>query len=244
MLRLVDRWWPMETNVGPMTLAEFRDRYGVLRYSAEPSTSSGSSPRSPPRRTCALVNGGYVVRHRAHRAAAAGGPRRSLVERLEPSDLATRFDALDPALELALRPFLAAAQRAMDRLGCEVVLRSFDPAGAAGALPGRPRRPRSSDELRATRDRADELWAGVLDALDRRRRATDRPAAGAQPPQPAGPPGHRAGRPGAGRLAVEALYGQALLLGLPPDPAGRRGPAQPFVPRPARPGRARGRHEQ
>ena len=34
MLRLVERWWPMETNVGRMTLAEFRERYGVIRYSA------------------------------------------------------------------------------------------------------------------------------------------------------------------------------------------------------------------
>jgi cold shock protein len=32
MLRLVDQWWPFETNMGPLTLAEFRERHGVVRY--------------------------------------------------------------------------------------------------------------------------------------------------------------------------------------------------------------------
>src|SRR6185436_8423201 len=32
MLRLVDEWWPMETNMGRMTLADFRAEHGVLRY--------------------------------------------------------------------------------------------------------------------------------------------------------------------------------------------------------------------
>ncbi len=34
MLRVVDRWLPVETNVGQLTLADFRERYGVLRYCA------------------------------------------------------------------------------------------------------------------------------------------------------------------------------------------------------------------
>src|SRR4051812_47065069 len=34
MLRLMYDWWPFETNVGPLTLAEFHDRYAVVRYTA------------------------------------------------------------------------------------------------------------------------------------------------------------------------------------------------------------------
>src|SRR5215470_2184449 len=33
MLRLVDQWLPVETNVGQLTLSEFRARHGILRYS-------------------------------------------------------------------------------------------------------------------------------------------------------------------------------------------------------------------
>ena len=32
MLRIVDYWWPMETSAGPMTLASFRRRFPVVRY--------------------------------------------------------------------------------------------------------------------------------------------------------------------------------------------------------------------
>jgi len=35
MLRLVDRWWPMETNIGRMTLADFRAAHGLVRYTVQ-----------------------------------------------------------------------------------------------------------------------------------------------------------------------------------------------------------------
>ena len=161
----------------------------------------------------AVVNGGYTYDTRDHRAAAAAGPVDAQVERLEPTDLTTRFDTLDPAVELALRPFLAAAQRALDRLGCEVVLRAFDPAALpalylvdrSARVPRRAARPPGSGST--------TLWAGVLDAFA---------AAGAAGPArswcsttatrwSAGSP--RWPTPSWSALAVEALYGQALLLG-------------------------------
>ena len=171
-----------------------------------------------------LINGGYVYDAEHHRAAAAWTTI-GHVERLDPSDLATRFDSLDPDIELSLRPFLAVAQRAMDPLGCEVVLRAFEPAGTARAVPARPGRRRSAARSATPGRRPTRCGPMCCRAGgDRPRRAS---ATGAQLPQPVGTPDHRAGRPGLVGLAVEALYGQALLLGLPPGPAGRRRPAQP-----------------
>ena len=59
MLRLVHDWWPFETNVGQLTLAEFHDRYGVVRCTASidefrQMASVAAAQRIP------LVNAGYV----------------------------------------------------------------------------------------------------------------------------------------------------------------------------------------
>jgi molecular chaperone HtpG len=212
MLRLVDQWLPIETNVGPLTLAEFRSRYGILRYSPTLDTfrqlAGIAAAQDVP-----LINGGYVYdTDIIERLPLVDNSIRA--ERLDPTDLATRFESVDPGLELALRPFLAAAQKAMDPLGCEVVLRAFEPSSmSATYLLDRDAAFRG--ELRQTRDKADPLWAGVLDALD----------AGARDVRPQLVLNYRSPlvrrvtalpEPALAAVAVEALYGQALLLGYHP----------------------------
>lgn len=212
MLRLVDQWWPMETNVGQLTLAEFRQRHGLIRYAASidefRQLAAVAAAQDLP-----VVNAGYTYDTELIERLPTVD-RGVLIERLEPNDLTTRFDGLDPAVELALRPFLVAAQRCLDRLGCEVVLRAFDPASLP-ALYLVSRSAAFQDQLRATRDQVDELWGGVLDAI-----------AGSGPPErPQLVLNHRnplvrritsLADPELVGLAVEALYGQALLLGYHP----------------------------
>ena len=135
------------------------------------------------------------------------------VERLDPTDLATRFEPLDPDTELALRPFVATAQRAMDRLGTEVLLRGFEPASLP-VLYLVDRAAAFQAQLRATRDRVDDLWAGVLSAFDKP--TDDRPQLVLNQRNPLVARLSRIGDPNLVTLAVEALYGQALLLGYHP----------------------------
>jgi molecular chaperone HtpG len=211
MLRLVDQWWPMETNVGQMTLAEFRSRYGEVRYTATTDDfrqlAAVAAAQDLP-----LVNGGYT--YDAEIIERLPAVERGLpVTRLDPTDLATRFDMLDPDAELALRPFLTAAQRGMDPLGCEVVLRSFEPASLP-VLFLVDRAAAFRTELRATRDRVDSLWAGVLSAFDKP--ADDRPQLVLNHRSPLVRRICRLDNPELVRLAVESLYGQALLLGYHP----------------------------
>jgi molecular chaperone HtpG len=209
MLRLVERWWPMETNTGRMTLADFRAQHGLVRYSAQldefRQIGAVAAAQGMP-----LVNAGYIYDTEIIERLPQVEPG-ALIERVEPGDLSTAFDALEPEVELAKRPFLQLAQRALDRLGCEVVLRSYDPAGVP-AMYLTSRAASFAADLRATRERVDDVWAGVLDALARTdqqdrsqlvlnyrnplvRRVTEIPDADLV------------------RLAVEGLYGQALLLG-------------------------------
>jgi len=211
MLRLVDQWWPMETNAGAMTTGEFRARYGTVRY-----TATGDDFRQlaavAAAQDVAVINGGYAYdRELIERLPDLG--EGTLVERLDPTDLATRFDPLDAATEHALRRFLAVAQRAVDRLGCEVVLRSFEPASLP-VLYLVDRAAALQAELRATRERVDELWADVLSAFDER--TDDRPQLVLNHRNPLVRRICALTDPDWIALAVEALYGQALLLGYQP----------------------------
>jgi len=209
MLRLVEQWVPMETNMGEVTLAEFRDRHGLIRYAATADEFRQMAAVAAAQ-DVGLVNGGYVYDAEIiERLATVDTEVR--VERLEPTDLATTFTGLDAETELRLRPFLSVAQRRLDRLGCEVVIRAFDPP----TLPAMYLVSRAAafhDEFTASRDRADDLWGGVLDAL----------SATAPPDRPQLVLNHR--NPLIRRvtaladaelsgLAVESLYGQALMLG-------------------------------
>jgi molecular chaperone HtpG len=209
MLRLVERWWPMETNAGRMTLADFRAQHGLIRYSVQVDEfrqiGAVAAAQGMP-----LVNAGYAYDSQIIERLPAVEPG-ALIERVEPSDLTTRFDPLEPAVELAQRPFLSRAQRAVDRLGCEVLLRSFDPSGLP-ALYLVNRSAAFAAELRATRDRVDEVWADVLDALSRTD-DNDRPQLVLNYRNPLVRRVSELADDDLVRLSVEALYGQALLLG-------------------------------
>jgi molecular chaperone HtpG len=212
MLRLVDLWWPMETNVGRMTLAEFRQRHGLIRYTAKVDEFRQLASVAAAQ-DLALVNGGYTY----ETALIERLPmldRSVLIERLEPSDLTTRFDLLEPAVELAVRPVLTEAQRAVDRLGCEVVLRAFEPA-ALPALYLVNRAAAFNAELRATRERVDDVWADVLDALAKTT-TDERPQLVLNYRNPLVRRVASLDDPTLVKLATQALYGQALLLGYHP----------------------------
>jgi molecular chaperone HtpG len=209
MLRLVDQYWPMETNAGRMTPAEFRERYGLLRYAATPDEFRQLAAVAAAQGV-AVINGGYVfdteILHRLPQI-----DRSILVEHLVPSDLATRFDVVDSGLELSLREFLTRAQKAVEPLGCQVVLRSYDPPSLS-AMYLIDRDIAFAEELRASRERADDVWGGVLDALA----ATvsdDRPQLVLNYRNPLVRRMTTVADADLVALAVQALYGQALLLG-------------------------------
>ncbi|MFI5776914.1 HSP90 family protein [Nocardia sp. NPDC051570] len=213
MLRLVDRWLPVETNAGRLPLAEFRRRFGTsVRYTPSVEEFRQLSAVSSAQ-GLGLVNGGYsYLTGILERLPVLDRDIR--VERLDPSELAMRLDLVDPATELALRPLLTTAQRALDRLDCEVVLRSFEPASLA-ALYLLDRETQHRAELRSTRAITDELWADVLSAFD----------TASEPDRPQLVLNHRnplvrkisgIAEPRLATMAIEALYIQALLLGQHP----------------------------
>ncbi|MBB5871035.1 molecular chaperone HtpG [Allocatelliglobosispora scoriae] len=209
MLRLVDEWWPLETNMGRMPMKDFRERFGVVRYCATIDEFRQLAAVAAAA-DLAVINGGYI--HDADLIERLPALDASiLVDRLDPSDLTTRFDTLDPATELALRPFLATAQRSLDRLGCEVVMRSFDPIGLP-ALFLVDREATFQRQLRETREVVDDAWAGILAAFEKAE-ADSRPQLVLNHRNPLVRRVAALGHDQLIGLAVESLYGQALLLG-------------------------------
>jgi molecular chaperone HtpG len=160
-----------------------------------------------------LVNGGYVYDTEIIERLPQIDPD-AVLRRLDPAELTTHFGVLDPGAELALRPFLAAAQRAVERLGCEVVVRDFDPASLP-ALYLTSRAARHQAELEEAREQADELWADVLGALGGMR-AADRPQLVLNHRNPLTRRITALAEEGLIEVAVQGLYGQALLLGRHP----------------------------
>ncbi|MEV6342095.1 HSP90 family protein [Actinoplanes sp. NPDC051851] len=209
MLRLVEQWYPMQTNMGDLTLAEFRARFGTLRYAAtaDEFRQLGGVAAA---QDVGLINGGYVYDAELIERLAATDPE-IRTERLDPTDLTTRFTTVDAEAELQLRPFLTAAQRRLDRLGCEVVVRAFDPV-TTPALYLVSRAAAFHDEFTAGRDQADDLWGGVLDALSRTV-PNERPQLVLNHRNPLVRRVTALGDAELAGLAVESLYGQALLLG-------------------------------
>lgn len=208
MLRLVHRWIQFETNLGRMTAVEILERYGEIRYATSVEEFRQLAAVAAAQQIL-VVNAGYTydteLIERLPQVIEGAGTRR-----FDPSELATSFDTLDPSTELALRAFVRLAQQTLDAVGCEVVVRAFEPASLP-ALFLVDRSAQFASELRSTRDRADALWSEVLDALDTRE--TSKPQLVLN---------HRSalvrrlaslGDPGLVKLGIEGLYGHALMQG-------------------------------
>jgi molecular chaperone HtpG len=209
MLRTVDRWLEFETSDGPMPLAEFRRRHPLTRFTPNVDEFRRLAAVAGAQ-GIGLVNGGYVYDDEIISRLPRIDPDARL-SRLDPAELTMSFGVVDPDAELGLRPFISAAQRAVDRLGCEVVVRDFDPPSLP-ALYLSSRAAEHQIELLEAQQRADPLWAEVLGAMEKAV-TLDRPQLVLNHRSPLTRKISRIADPELVELAVQALYGQALLLG-------------------------------
>ena len=212
MLRLVDRWLPVETSDGEMTLAEFRRRHGVVRYTAgvdEFRQFAGVAAAQG----LGLVNAGYAYDAEILKRLPLLDPD-IRVERLDPAELATRMDPLDPAAETSVLEFLGHARRALERLGCEPVVRAFEPV-TLPALYLKGREAARQAERQAAAESVEGAWADMLEGLG----GTGEPSGPTRPQLILNHNNPLVRRvttlvdPLLIRLVVEAMYGHALLQG-------------------------------
>ncbi|MEU4108335.1 HSP90 family protein [Streptomyces sp. NPDC027717] len=206
VLRVMLPWLPFETSDGQLSLEEFARRHPVVHFTRSVEEFRQVAPIAAAQGV-GVVNGGYTYDTELVQALPSVRPG-AVVAELDADTVTAHLDAVDPAEELALSAFLAAARDRLDPLGCDVVLRAFHPV----SVPALHLDDRSARHERARADaeeRADELWAGILGSLrgtaPRARLVLNHLS----------PLVRRVGAltdPELTGTAAEALYGQALLL--------------------------------
>ncbi|MCP2263881.1 molecular chaperone HtpG [Promicromonospora thailandica] len=205
VLRTMLPWLPFETSEGELTLDDLVRRHRTVHFTRTVDEFRQVSAVAAAQ-GMAVVNGGYTYDAALVEALPLVRPGVA-VEELDASVVTAHLDHVDPAAELALAPFLATARARLDPLDCDVVVRAFQPASLA-AVHLDDRSTRHERARAEAESEADDLWAGILGSLrDEAPRA--RLVLNHLNPlvrRVAGLPG-----PDLTGVAVEALYGQALL---------------------------------
>lgn len=208
MLEVVARWLPFETTLGPMSLADFVDHEGVLRYCDDVDDFRQVSQFAGAR-GLAVVNAGYAYDVLIIERLRQGAGASLETQRVSPTDLATTFEDPSEADRSAFLPLLDIAKVALERAGCVAQVRTFAPEQVQAVLLT-DRSARRERDRAGVMDAVDGAWADLLGSIaapDHRPRfvlnaanPTVRSLAGLLEPE-------------VQRLAVEALYAHALVTG-------------------------------
>ncbi|MFD5553988.1 HSP90 family protein [Streptomyces sp. NPDC127068] len=206
MLRTMLPWLPFETTDGRLSLEEFARRHPVVHFTRTVEEFRQVAPIASAQ-GIGVVNGGYTYDTELVEALPSVRPDTSVAE-LDGETVTAHLDTVDPAEELALGAFLAAARARLDPLGCDVALRAFHPVSVP-ALHLDDRRARHEQARADAEEQADDLWAGILGSLRgsaprarlvlNHRNALIRRISALRDPDLIG-------------TATESLYGQALLM--------------------------------
>ncbi|MFE3015803.1 HSP90 family protein [Streptomyces sp. NPDC059256] len=162
MLRTMLPWLPFETTEGSVSLEEFAQRHPVVHYTQSVEEFRQVAPIAAAQ-GIGVVNGGYTYDAELVGKLPAVRPGTTVSE-LDADTVTAHLDSVDPADELALAPFLAAARSRLDPLGCDVALRAFHPL-TVPALHLDDRAARHERARAEAEEEAGELWAGILGSL-------------------------------------------------------------------------------
>lgn len=167
---MLGRWLRFETSAGPLTIDELHTRHGVIRYTATVDRFRQLAPIAQAQ-GLVVVNAGYTYDQELLARAAVAVPGAESVA-LGDDDVVATLDFVAPEREDWAARFLAVAGDALDEVGCDVALRTFDPE-VVPALFLHDDAARDRRRMRTTASDVDDDWAGLLADLDDGR--SDRP---------------------------------------------------------------------
>ncbi|MFC8508983.1 HSP90 family protein [Streptomyces sp. NPDC057411] len=199
-------WLPFETTDGQLSLDAFARRHPVVHFTRTVEEFRQVAAIAAAQ-GIGVVNGGYTYDTELIERLPEVRPG-TVVAELDADTVTAHLDPVDPALELALTGFLSVARETLDALGCDVSLRSFHPL-TVPALHLDDRSARHEQARAEAEEQADDLWAGILGSL-RGSAPRARLVLNHQSPLVRRIAGLDDRRLAA--TAVEALYGQALLM--------------------------------
>ncbi|MEU8760970.1 HSP90 family protein [Streptomyces sp. NPDC048659] len=199
-------WLPFETTDGQLSLDAFARRHPVVHFTRTVEEFRQVAAIAAAQ-GIGVVNGGYTYDSELVERLPGVRPG-TVVAELDADTVTAHLDAVDPARELALTGFLTVARATLDALGCDVSLRSFHPV-TVPALHLDDRSARHEQARAEAEEQADALWAGILGSL---RGSAPRARLVLNHHSPLVRRIAALDDPRLTTTAVEALYGQALLM--------------------------------
>ena len=162
LLRVMLPWLPFETTDGQRSLDEFARRHPTVHFTRTVEEFRQVAAIAAAQ-GMGVVNGGYTYDAELVEMLPRVRPGTAVSE-LDADTVTAHLDTVDPDQELALSGFLSTARATLDPLGCDVVLRTFHPL----SVPALHLDDRAARHERAREDAAeaaDDLWAGILGSL-------------------------------------------------------------------------------
>lgn len=163
LLDAISPWLTFDSTTGPVSLVTLGEEQPVLRYAASVDDFRQLAPFEQAHGST-VINAGFAFDRTLIRRYAA---RHDLdTQAVRPTSLLAGMHTLDPAEEAACLPLLDLAARILDRSGCEIVVRRFEPETVPALVlsDGDTRRSSAHVESLAA---ADGVWADLLRGLTR-----------------------------------------------------------------------------
>ncbi|MDG4863630.1 HSP90 family protein [Streptomyces sp. T-3] len=206
LLDLMLPWLPFETSDGQLSLEEFSTAHQDIHFTRTVEEFRQIAPIAAAH-GLGVINAGYT--YDADLLALLPGIRPGIkVSELDAGAVTERLDPVDTAAEFALAGFLATARSRLDAQDCDVSLRAFQPV-TVPALFLDDRQARQERDRATAQENADSLWSDILGSL---RGSAPRARLVLNHNNPlirriaALPDAELTG------MAIESLYGQALLM--------------------------------
>lgn len=167
--KLIIHYLPFETSKGPMTLGDYREQHSTIRYVPDHDQFRQIARVASAQDLC-ILDGGYTHHTELITRYAELFPEVT-VEPVDPASLAQNFEELSLAEQEQVHAFLRAADVALRPFHCASDVKKFRPAELP-ALYSTSDEGRFLRSLEQSQEIADPLWAGVLDGVARRERAS------------------------------------------------------------------------
>ncbi|MFF0449319.1 HSP90 family protein [Streptomyces sp. NPDC004609] len=206
LFELMLPWLPFETSDGQLSLEEFTAAHPEIHFTRTVEEFRQIAPIAAAH-GLGVVNAGYT--YDADLLALLPGLRPALkVTELDAGAVTERLDPVSTTAELALASFLATARTRLDPHSCDVALRAFQPV-TVPALFLDDRQARHERDRASAQESADSLWNDLLGSL---RGSAPRARLVLNHNNPLIRRIASLPDPELTATAVEALYGQALLM--------------------------------
>jgi molecular chaperone HtpG len=206
LLKIMLPWLPFETTDGEVSMDEFTRAHRTILVAATVDEFHQVAAIASAA-GLAVVNGGYTYDAELVRRLPEIRPDVTVLD-LDPDTVLAHLDPPDPDAELAAAMFLGAARRALDPMGCDVVLRTFVPSSVPALLLD-DREARHERTRAQAQTEADGLWGEILGSL---RGTAPRAQLVLNQLSPLVRRVATVATPELAAMAIEALYGHALLM--------------------------------